>query len=256
MAGQDGKITTESAIPRECIVQVIIIGLENREVKVANAIHGALQDGLSNKEKRERANYDHLFIDIAETYGHNNKKYLSPLSSIHQQSQSNRPTKRPPAEASRAMGSSSEDEAPRKKPDRNERPSSPIHPPKAKPEEKPTSPTEQPNEQMVEVEVPVEEDQEEEPPTHDPEADHVSVPSQSEQRMDDDDLKASHDSRTISTAMTQMTVCVALVLTSTISKKFLNTMYPGWKESSMFCFQSLIKSLTRAMSTRGLYIGC
>ena len=39
MAGQDGKITTENAIPRDCIVQVFIVGIDgHREVKVAPVI--------------------------------------------------------------------------------------------------------------------------------------------------------------------------------------------------------------------------
>ena len=105
MAGQDGKITTENAIPRDCIVQVFIVGIDDhREVKVSPVIHGPLQDRLSAKEKRERTNYDHLFTDIAEHYGHNNKKYLAPFSSIRSQQQPTRPAKRPPAEASKAMG--------------------------------------------------------------------------------------------------------------------------------------------------------
>ena len=81
------------------------------------------------------------------------------------------------------MGPSSDDEAPRKKPGKGDRPKSPLHP-KARPQEKPTSPTSPPDADMVEVEVHVEENQEEEPPTHDPEDDHVSIPSQSEKESD------------------------------------------------------------------------
>ena len=73
------------------------------------------------------------------------------------------------------------------RPGKGDRPKSPIHPPKARPQEKPTSPPGPPDEDMEEVEVHVEEDQEEEPATHDPEADHVSIPSQSEQGMDNED---------------------------------------------------------------------
>ena len=56
------------------------------------------------------------------------------------------------------MDSSSNEAAPRKKP---ERPVSPVNPPKSKQQEKPTSPIDKPDEPMVEVEVPVEEEQEE-----------------------------------------------------------------------------------------------
>ena len=81
------------------------------------------------------------------------------------------------------MGSSSDDEAPRKKPGTGDRPKSPPYPPKARPQEKPTSPKGPPDQDMVEVEVAVEEEQEE-TPAHDPEA--VSIPSRSEQDQEDD----------------------------------------------------------------------
>ena len=157
LAGQDGNITTENCIPRDCIVQVIAVGLDHhRDVKVVDVLHGALKDRLSNREKREKANYDHLCTDIAETYGHNNKKFLSTLSSFHSHSSSSRPAKRPPTDAPKAMGSSSDEETPRKKPERTERTKFPVIPHKSKPQEKPTSPANKPDEPMEEVEMPVE----------------------------------------------------------------------------------------------------
>ena len=70
LAAQDGKITTENSIPRECIVQawpsVCVNVVKHRSP--CGVILGDLRNRLSDPKRREKSNYDNLFAHIAETF--------------------------------------------------------------------------------------------------------------------------------------------------------------------------------------------